>query len=65
MSGIAVFRGDRPLDRHLAVGVVKDMDAGLPPNSSNSFLTVPARCSVSYVPTSVELVKVNLRTDRF
>jgi hypothetical protein len=34
----------------------------LPPNSIEVFLTVAARCSISNSPTSVEPVKVNLRT---
>jgi hypothetical protein len=41
------------------------MNGALPPNSSDSFLTVPAHCSISNLPTSVEPVKVNLRTIGF
>jgi hypothetical protein len=40
------------------------MNGALPPNSSDSFLTVPAHCSISNLPTSVEPVKVSLRTTR-
>src|SRR5207253_7230584 len=43
----------------------KTMNGALPPNSSDSFLTVPAHCSISSLPTSVEPVKVNLRTIGF
>src|SRR6202048_44397 len=41
------------------------MNGGLPPSSSDSFLTVPAHCCISNLPTSVEPVKVNLRTIGF
>jgi len=41
------------------------MNGALPPNSSDNFLTVPAHCSISNLPTSVEPVKVNLRTVGF
>src|SRR5712672_283121 len=41
------------------------MNGALPPNSRESFLTVPAHCSISNLPTSVEPVKVNLRTVGF
>ena len=41
------------------------MNGVLPPNSSDSFLTVPAHCCISILPTSVELVKVSLRTVGF
>src|SRR5271165_2070688 len=43
----------------------KTMNGALPPNSSDSFLTVPAHCCISNLPTSVEPVKVNLRTVGF
>src|ERR1700730_15463748 len=43
----------------------KTMNGALPPNSSESFLTVPAHCSLSNLPTSVEPVKVSLRTIGF
>ena len=38
------------------------MNGALPPSSSDTFFTVPAHCSISFLPTSVEPVKVNLRT---
>ncbi len=38
------------------------MKGALPPSSSDTFLTVAAHCSISFLPTSVEPVKVNLRT---
>src|ERR1700757_2128311 len=38
------------------------MKGALPPSSSDSFLTVPAHCCISNLPTSVEPVKVSLRT---
>src|ERR1700756_3361121 len=41
------------------------MKGALPPNSSDIFLTVPAHSSISNLPTSVEPVKVNLRTIGF
>jgi hypothetical protein len=37
----------------------------LPPNSIEVFLTVPAHCCISSLPTSVEPVKVSLRTVGF
>src|SRR4030095_15984082 len=37
----------------------------LPPSSSETFLTVPAHCSISNLPISVEPVKVSLRTIGF
>src|SRR5271157_5640271 len=40
----------------------KTMNGALPPNSRESFLTVAAHCSISNFPTSVEPVKVSLRT---
>src|SRR5437762_745741 len=43
----------------------KTMNGALPPSSSDSFLTVPAHCCISNLPTSVEPVKVNLRTVGF
>src|SRR5215471_14155658 len=41
------------------------MNGALPPSSSDNFLTVPAHCSISNLPTSVEPVKVSLRTIGF
>src|ERR1700740_1663733 len=40
----------------------KTMNGALPPSSSESFLTVPAHCCISNLPTSVEPVKVGVRT---
>jgi hypothetical protein len=37
----------------------KTMNGALPPNSSESFLTVPAHCSIGNLPTSVEPVKAS------
>src|SRR5712671_3986858 len=41
------------------------MKGALPPSSSETFLTVPAHCSISNLPVSVEPVKVSLRTIGF
>src|SRR3974377_827115 len=41
------------------------MNGALPPSSMEVFLTVAAHCSISNLPTSVEPVKVNLRTVGF
>src|SRR5438874_12211944 len=41
------------------------MNGALPPNSSETFFTVPAHCSISSLPISVEPVKVSLRTVGF
>src|ERR1700681_3374449 len=41
------------------------MNGALPPSSSETFLTVPAHCSISHLPISVEPVKVSLRTIGF
>src|SRR5438477_8790657 len=38
------------------------MNGALPPSSSETFLTVLAHCAINCLPTSVEPVKVNLRT---
>jgi hypothetical protein len=70
LSGIAIFRGDgAPCLRRgkllTAISISassKTMNGALPPNSSESFLTVPAHCSISNLPTSVEPVKVSLQT---
>ena len=40
----------------------KTMNGALPPSSIDTFFTVPADCSTSILPTSVEPVKVILRT---
>src|SRR6478752_8431141 len=41
------------------------INGALPPSSSDTFLTVPAHCSISNLPISVEPVKVSLRTIGF
>ena len=41
------------------------MNGALPPSSSDSFLSVPAHCSMSFLPIAVEPVKVTLRTIGF
>src|SRR3982751_2135771 len=41
------------------------MKGALPPSSIDVFLTVPAHCSISNLPISVEPVKVSLRTMGF
>ena len=38
------------------------MKGALPPSSSDTFLIVAAHCAISFLPTSVEPVKVSLRT---
>src|SRR6266403_1493959 len=43
----------------------KTMKGALPPNSSETFFTVPAHCSINSLPISVEPVKVSLRTIGF
>src|SRR5436190_21595246 len=43
----------------------KTMNGALPPNSSDIFFIVPAHCCISNLPTSVEPVKVSLRTIGF
>src|SRR5580704_15361393 len=43
----------------------KTINGALPPSSSDNFFTVPAHCSISNLPTSVEPVKVSLRTIGF
>src|ERR1700757_2910121 len=43
----------------------KTINGALPPNSIEVFLTVAAHCSISNLPTSVEPVKVSLRTIGF
>src|SRR5271168_895644 len=41
------------------------MNGALPPSSSDIFFTVPAHCAISFLPTSVDPVKVTLRTVGF
>src|SRR5579862_6532605 len=43
----------------------KTMKGAFPPNSSETFFTVPAHCSINNLPISVEPVKVSLRTVGF
>src|SRR5919201_483934 len=43
----------------------KTINGALPPSSSDNFFTVPAHCSINNLPTSVEPVKVSLRTIGF
>src|SRR6266404_9256670 len=43
----------------------KTMNGALPPNSSDIFFIVPVHCCISNLPTSVEPVKVSLRTIGF
>ena len=38
------------------------MKGALPPNSSDSFFSVPAHCTINFLPISVDPVKVTLRT---
>jgi hypothetical protein len=38
------------------------MNGAFPPSSSDSFLTVPTRCSIGNLPASIEPVKVSLLT---
>jgi hypothetical protein len=59
------FEAIAPLTAASISASSKTMNGALPPNSSESFLTVPAHCSISNLPTSVEPVKVNLRTVAF
>src|SRR5271170_7675506 len=41
------------------------MKGALPPSSSEIFFTVPAHCTINFLPISVEPVKVSLRTVGF
>ncbi len=66
LAGIPVFRRDRPPLTAASISASsKTINGALPPSSSESFLTVPAHCCISNLPTSVEPVKVNLRTVGF
>src|SRR6266567_7338315 len=56
------FEAIAPLTAASMSASSKTMNGALPPSSSDNFLTVPAHCSISNLPTSVEPVKVNLRT---
>src|SRR6267378_5999500 len=59
------FEAIAPLTAASISASSKTMNGALPPSSSDSFLTVPAHCCISNLPTSVEPVKVNLRTIGF
>src|SRR3984893_5444829 len=59
------FEAIAPLTAASMSASSKTMNGALPPSSSESFLTVPAHCCISNLPTSVEPVKVNLRTIGF
>src|ERR1700738_4187725 len=59
------FEAMAPLTAISMAASSKTMNGALPPNSNDNFLTVPAHCSISNLPTSVEPVKVNLRTIGF
>src|SRR5580700_4802735 len=59
------FEAIAPLTAASISASSKTMNGALPPNSSDNFLTVPAHCSISNLPTSVEPVKVSLRTIGF
>src|ERR1700724_4845886 len=59
------FEAIAPLTAASISASSKTINGALPPSSSDSFLTVPAHCSISNLPTSVEPVKVNLRTIGF
>src|SRR6202047_3393316 len=59
------FEAMAPLTAASISASSKTMNGALPPSSSESFLTVPAHCCISNLPTSVEPVKVNLRTIGF
>src|SRR5271170_6186056 len=59
------FEATAPLTAASISASSKTMNGALPPNSSDSFLTVPAHCCISNLPISVEPVKVSLRTVGF
>src|SRR6267378_6403783 len=59
------FEAIAPLTAASMSASSKTMNGALPPNSSDNFLTVPAHCCISNLPTSVEPVKVSLRTIGF
>src|SRR6202008_869144 len=59
------FEATAPLTAISISASSKTMNGALPPNSIEVFLTVAAHCSISNLPTSVEPVKVNLRTIGF
>src|SRR5258707_5010460 len=59
------FEAIAPLTAASISASSKTMNGALPPSSSDNFLTVPAHCSIRNLPTSVEPVKVSLRTIGF
>ena len=58
-------RRSRPRRRASRSASSKTISGALPPSSSETFLTVPAHFAISCLPTSVEPVKVSLRTVGF
>ena len=64
LAGVAELGGQRPLDGLLDVGVIEDEEGGVSSNSSEIFLIVSALWRIRIRPTSVEPVKVILRTCR-
>jgi hypothetical protein len=44
LSGLPIFRRDRPLDRHLEIGVVKDQERCVAAQLHRVFLTFVAHC---------------------
>src|SRR5581483_514392 len=62
LPGIAVFRGDRALDRHLDIGVVEDDERGVAAEFERDLLDRAGALLISSLPISVEPVKVSLRT---
>ena len=65
LAGVAVFRGDRALDRGIDIGVVEDDERRVAAQFQRRFFTVAAHCAISNLPISVEPVKVSLRTIGF
>jgi hypothetical protein len=59
VAGIPVFRGDRPLDRHLDIGIVKDDERRVAAELQRQLLD-GAGALLHQI--SVEPVKVSLRT---
>src|SRR6516162_4896064 len=59
------FEAIAPLTAISIAASSKTINGALPPSSIEVFLTVPAHCSISNLPTSVEPVKVSLRPTSF
>src|SRR5260370_14741482 len=59
------FEAIAPLTAASISASSKTMNGALPPNSSDIFFIVPAHCCISNLQTSVEPVKVSLRTIGF